>query len=224
MTHKDVGPPEKERPGGYQAARPDQQISNDTTNTANDNRSIGRAACTTPLVGKGRNVAHGGRYTARTPVPAVGPVPDAATVFVGTLLWSSPADAARVLELVADDDIESPALSVVLTSVRVLSVAGRPCDAQMVMDELRRGGTVRRDVALALMDATTAGAVPEAAQYYGAAVVSASLRRRVESAGHALTSAADSAAESDLAPLVARAAAAVTDCAARLAKLRGEVA
>jgi hypothetical protein len=33
-----LGPPEKERPGGYQAARPDQQVSDDTTNTANDNR------------------------------------------------------------------------------------------------------------------------------------------------------------------------------------------
>jgi hypothetical protein len=38
-------------------------------------------------------------------------VPDIPTVFVGTLLWSSPADAAAVLELVADDDLEQPALS-----------------------------------------------------------------------------------------------------------------
>jgi hypothetical protein len=44
MPAHGVGPPEKERPGGYQAARPDQQISNDTTNTDHDSRSDRQAA------------------------------------------------------------------------------------------------------------------------------------------------------------------------------------
>ncbi|ETB12502.1 hypothetical protein P863_06640 [Mycobacterium avium subsp. silvaticum ATCC 49884] len=44
-------------------------------------------------------------------MPAVGQLPNVETVFVGTLMWSSPADVTAALELVADDDFESPALS-----------------------------------------------------------------------------------------------------------------
>ncbi|WP_176217686.1 DnaB-like helicase N-terminal domain-containing protein [Mycobacterium avium] len=152
----------------------------------------------------------------------MGQLPDVETVFVGTLMWSSPADVTAALELVADDDFESPALSVLVSTIRRLAVAGQPCDAQIVLDELSRAGRVNRAIALALMDATTSGAVPQAARFYGAVVLARSLRRRVESAGNALVEAAQAGAESQLAALVSAATVSVLDCAGRLAELRGE--
>jgi hypothetical protein len=92
----------------------------------------------------------------------------------------------------------------------------------MVMDELQRGGGVHRGIALALMDATACGAVPESARFYAAAVVASSVRRRVESAGHALIEAASDGAEAHLAALVSHATISCLDCAGRLAELRGE--
>ncbi|MBZ4558590.1 hypothetical protein GBO17_14255 [Mycobacterium avium subsp. hominissuis] len=149
-------------------------------------------------------------------------MPDVEVVFVGTLLWSAPADVAAVLELVADDDFSSPALSVLVGTVRRLAAAGQPCDAQVVLDELSRAGGLHRGMALALTDATTTGAVPQAARFYAAAVVARSLRRRVESAGHALVEAAHISAERDLTTLISRATVSVLDCAGRLAELRGD--
>ncbi|MGA7054663.1 MAG: hypothetical protein WBZ37_26030 [Mycobacterium sp.] len=177
--------------------------------------------CVAPLVAKGRNPAHSGRSRSTAPITAVDAIPDAATVFVGTLLWSPSDAAARILELVADDDLASPALSLILSAIRRLTAAGQPCGAQIVMDELRRCGALSRDAPLALMDAASSGAVPEAATVYAAAAVAESLRRKVESAGVGLQTAAATAAEADLAPLASRAAANVVDCAARLATLRG---
>jgi hypothetical protein len=53
-----TGPPgpEKERPGGYQAARPDQKLADTTTNNHHDNRP-GRQAPYDALVGNGRRFA-----------------------------------------------------------------------------------------------------------------------------------------------------------------------
>src|ERR1700736_1432601 len=112
--HPGEGPPEREEPG------PTPETGPPTTNITAHRQETGashpiatgrQCACTAPLVGKGRNLAHSSKYATHAPIPAVGPVPDAATVFVGTLLWSTPADAASTLELVADDDIEGAALS-----------------------------------------------------------------------------------------------------------------
>jgi replicative DNA helicase len=147
-------------------------------------------------------------------------VPDAAITFIGCLLWASSSDASVVLELISDDDFD-PALSVLVATIRGLAAAGKPCHAQIVADELNIGGDIDRGIGLALMEATVCGAVPEAARYYASAVVASSLRRKVESAGAALTEAATMVAESDLALLASRVAAGIVDCAARLAKLRG---
>jgi replicative DNA helicase len=127
------------------------------------------------------------------------------------------------LAFVHDDDFESTVLSTVVAAIRRLVLAEKPIGPQMVMDELRRMGELTREVAVQLQAATTSGAdsgVP--VPHYAAAVVADSLRRRVESAGVALTAAADGMAEADLAPLVHRAAVSVRDCANRLATLRGE--
>jgi replicative DNA helicase len=152
----------------------------------------------------------------------VGPHPTVDVLLVGSLLWSSPKAASGVLELVLDDDIESPALARVLESVRQLADAGGPCGPQLVADELRRNGSLTRHVAGALQDATTAGAEPLAARQYAAGAVAQSLRRRVESAGHTLLSVADSAAERDIGSMVLHVTYGIADCAGRLIALRGE--
>ena len=153
-------------------------------------------------------------------IPPVGPHPDLAELLVGALMFSSPAEATAVLTFVVDDDVPWP-LQPILTGVRYLAGRGAPPSPQLVASELRRSGKLDRQIGVALAAATTAGASGSAARHYAAATVSESLRRRVESAGAALQTAADSAAEADLAPLAAQAAAQVRDCAERLAALRG---
>lgn len=210
------GPPIKGGAPDATNVEGNQQISNDT-----DSTDLTRSCRHPVLSDRGRVIALSGRYAARTPLPAVGQTPDLETVFVGTLLWSSPTDAAAVLELVADDDLESPALSVLVATIRHLATSGHPCDAQVVLDELGRAGSVHQGIALALMDATASGAMPESARFYAAAVVARSLRRKIESAGHALVEAASESAECNLAAIVSRATVFCLDCAGRLAELRG---
>jgi len=156
-------------------------------------------------------------------IAPVGPHPGVDVLFIGSLLWSGRIEAGIVLAFVHDDDFESTVLSIVVAAIRQLVLAEKPIGPQMVMDELRRTGELTRQVAVQLQAATTSGAdsgVP--VRHYAAPVVADSLRRRVESAGVALTTAADEMAEDDLAPLVQRAAVSVRDCANRLAALRGE--
>lgn len=155
---------------------------------------------------------------------SVGPSPDVAVLFVGALLWSTSSSAAAAVDLVRDDDLADPALATVLAAIRTLSTAGRMLGPQLVLDELRRTGELRGRVPDRLREATTSGASPEAARAYAAAVVANALRRRIESTGSALSAAAMTAAEPDLAPLVAQAAATVSECAHRLALLRDETA
>ena len=63
---------------------------------------------------------------------------------------------------------------------------------------------------------------PALVAQYAAAVVGESLRRRVESAGHALKAMAQAAPESDLRPMVDLAVNAISDCDLRLRTLRGD--
>ncbi|BBZ17074.1 hypothetical protein [Mycolicibacterium gadium] len=142
-------------------------------------------------------------------------------MFLGSLLWSEPVDAAAVLDLVNDDDMATPSLSALVGAVRRLVSAGTPAGPQLVLDAVRREGTLKHFAAKALADAATSGAQPMAAREYAAAVLSESLRRRIESAGRALVSAATDAAEVELAPLVSKVTVACLDCAARLDELRG---
>lgn len=156
----------------------------------------------------------------------IGPIgahPDTAVLLVGALLWSEPNCAADVLPWVSDADISDPATAAVLAAIRTRVNSGKALGPQLLLDELQRVGQFRGLVPDRLRDATTAGAVPDQARDLAAAVVADSLRRRVESAGAALSTAADTAAESALAPMVATAAASIADCAHRLAVLRDEV-
>lgn len=127
-----------------------------------------------------------------------------------------------MLDLVTDDDMATPSLSLVLSAVRRLVAAGTPPGPQLVADSLRREGTLKHFAAKDLQDAATSGAQPLAVREYAAAVVSEALRRRIDSAGMALTTAAADAPEAALAPLVSRATVACLDCVGRLDQLRGE--
>ena len=102
----------------------------------------------------------------------VGPHPAVGVMLVGALLWSEPATAAQVLEFVTDDDMATPSLASVLGAIRRLATAGTPPGPQLVLDALRREGTLKQLAAKDLQDATTSGAQPLALREYAAAVVS----------------------------------------------------
>jgi hypothetical protein len=185
------------------------------------------------LARRGAELVRGRRHATAAQLPPVGPPPAAEVLLIGALLWPRPdrntADcssishpAAAVLALVADDDIADPALAELLGVIRSMLAAGKSVGPVAVLDELTRSGRATRTVTDRLMAAATSGALPEQLGGYGCAVLAASLRRRVESAGAALAAAAESMAEDDLAPMVRKAAEAVLDCAARLDSLRGE--
>lgn len=160
-------------------------------------------------------------HTTAAQLPPVGPMPNAEALLVGALLWPrSDSDPGPVLALVDDDDIAEPALAEVLRVVRSMVYAHEPVGPALVLDELLRLGA-RKPVLDRLLQVTAAGAVPEALRGYARAVVSASLRRHVESAGHALTAAAGYMAEADLLQLCERASGQITETAARLKALRG---
>ncbi len=76
-------------------------------------------------------------------LPPTGRHPTVGVLLIGALLWSEPADAAAVLELVTDEDMATPSLSLVLSAVRRLVSAGTPPGPQLVLDALRREGTLK---------------------------------------------------------------------------------
>ena len=175
------------------------------------------------LARRGAQLADSRKHAPAAQLPPVGPLPAAELLLVGALLWLRADDEpGPVLALVLDEDLADPALAEVLQCARSFIYGGESVGPVVVADELGRAGTLTKLVAERLTAATTSGAVPAALRQYACAVVAASLRRRVESAGTALTAAAASSAEANLAPLAERAAAGVVDCASRLECLRGE--
>jgi replicative DNA helicase len=157
-------------------------------------------------------------------IPPVGPHMSAGVMFLGALLWCSPAEAAEVLALVLDDDMSTPALSAVLSAVRKLVDAGTPPGPTLVLDELQRVGNLKAFAERELQDAVTCGAPSMALRQFAAAVVSDAFRRRVDSAGASLSAAVAERPEAELARLVSKAMVSCLDCAARLEQLRGSVA
>ncbi|MBB2770553.1 UNVERIFIED_ORG: hypothetical protein GGE11_001448 [Mycolicibacterium obuense] len=157
-------------------------------------------------------------------IRAVGTLPDTETLFVGALLWSLPADAASVLDLVTDEDISSPALRTLVTVAREMVGAARPYTPAAVLDQLERRNGPRLAVRKALNDCLTSGAAcsPEALRDYAAATVSSALRRCIESGGYALQRAAERAAEGELTAIAAGLASTAQGIATRLETLRGE--
>lgn len=155
-------------------------------------------------------------------VPAVAgqPFPSIDTLFVSALLWCGPNTAADVLRHVHDDDLEAPTHSSILGAVRNLLAAGESASPQLVQAHLNRAG-INRLVHATINDAFTAGACALAVREYAAGVVGQALRRRIESAGHALRSADDLSVD-ELPHVVATLNTAIADCYARLQRLGGE--
>jgi replicative DNA helicase len=152
-------------------------------------------------------------------MPPVGPPVDAETLLIGALLWSD-SYTANVLTLVDDDDLSNPHAATILRVIRDMTADRATCSPQLVLDQLTRRGLCR-DCAT-LINAVTSGAATGLIREYATAVVAASLRRRIESAGAALTAAATEMAEADLTMLVANVSDACIGAAHRLAQLRGE--
>ena len=174
------------------------------------------------LARRGARLARSGKYAPAAQLLPVGPPPAAELLLVGALLWPrTDSDPDVVLALVLDDDIADPALCEVLKVARSMVYGREPVGLVVVHDELRRTGRLTKLVYERLTAVATSGGLPEALRGYACATVAASLRRRVESAGNALTEAAETMHEDDLAPMAQRAAAAIASCAARLDKLRG---
>lgn len=150
-------------------------------------------------------------------VPPVGPLPSVDDLLVCSLLYGDQLD---VLAIVHEDDLASPHAGAVLAAIRALTDRGTTVCPQMVLSELMRVGASRPAID-ALRIATTAGAASCAARDLAGAVVAAAFRRKVESSGHAMKSAAERMAEADLGALVSHVANDCGDTAARLARLRG---
>ena len=157
-------------------------------------------------------------------LPPVGPDPQIDIMLIGALLRADHTPAIEVLAHVADDDIENPAAAAVLTAIRTLAYRGMPPGPQLVLDELRRTGAAVAPIVGHLRDAVTSGAEPMALRAYAAAVVAASLRRRIASAGVAFTDLAATGMEVNLIPVATNAIKSINDCGSRLAALRGESA
>jgi replicative DNA helicase len=174
------------------------------------------------LARRGAELARGRKHAPAAQLPPIGPPPAAELLLIGALIWPRlDSDPDPVLAVVLDDDIADPAIAALVKVIRAMRADGQPISPVLVLDELQRRGGPRSPVGDRLLQATTAGAVPEVLSGYARAVVAASLRRRTESVGRALTEAAGSMHEDDLAPMAQRAAASIATCAARLEKLRG---
>ena len=151
----------------------------------------------------------------------LGPHPSAAELLVCALLYSSCPTVVQIAEFVdADADLDEPARTGYRTVVELArrDIAPAP---ELVLDELRRRGSLNRPTACWIAAAATAGAPPETARCYAAIVVSNSLRRQVNSWGTALVTAADNASEGELKVTVDTFAPAMSYTFGRLAVLRG---
>lgn len=145
--------------------------------------------------------------------------PDVELAFLGAALIASASDRDEPLALVDDADLENVHAAAVLAVLRELCCAHNETDAVLIQAELiRRGAPLPQHAAL--RDAVTSGACGPAVRHYGAAVVAASLRRHLASAGRALQELAESGSEADLVDVAERCWRAARDIRRRLARLR----
>ena len=121
----------------------------------------------------------------------------------------------------ADADMDEHARRAYCATVELARQNVSPAP-ELVLDELRRTGRLNRQTACWLASATTAGAPPETARRYAAAVVAHSLRRQLNSWGTTLISTADTASEDELEVIITRFAHTIAATFARLAALRGD--
>jgi replicative DNA helicase len=163
------------------------------------------------------HVLNGGRHLA-----PVAPLPSAADLLVCALLYSDTRTVLQIAEYVdSAADLDEPARSGYRAVVALAGQDIAPAP-QLVLDELRRTGTLDRQTACWLATATTAGAPPQTARRYAALVVANSLRRQVNSFGTALINAAETAAEDELKVTIDIIAPTISAIFGRLSPLRGD--
>jgi replicative DNA helicase len=158
-----------------------------------------------------------------TTLQPIGHQPDIGIIFLGGCIWGHRVEVDLVLNQVHDTDFLDATVGIVIGAVRALIETNKPLGPQMVLDELRRTGSLDKHTAAILQTATTSGADTDLPlRHYGAAVVSDSLRRRVSNAGANLSTAAMESSENELGHIVSSAATSIYDCIARLQHLRGD--
>lgn len=117
------------------------------------------------------------------------------------VLWSTPAAARRVVDLLQGEDFTRNAYADLLALIRHELERGRPQDPASVAAALAaRGGAAHQQGRLrrALAEVTTAGAIPELAGHHAVNVLTAAYRRSYRAAATALTQAAEELATDDL--------------------------
>jgi replicative DNA helicase len=154
-------------------------------------------------------------------IRAVGPTPSLADLYVGALLFSTPAEVLEVARYVDVEDIDEPGQTV-YSSVVALARRAVPPSSQLVLDDLKRQGKLTRTRGLWLASATASGACASAARAYAAAVVAESLRRQTESLGQALVSASERYSEVEISKLAETVSSRLRYIAGRLTELRGD--
>ena len=109
------------------------------------------------------------------------------------LLWSTPGEARRVVDLLQAGDFARPAHATLFELVAVEIGEGRPHDPASIAAALTHQGA--RDhgglVARALAGATTAGVAPESTGHHAVTVVTTAYRRSFHTAATALAQAAE---------------------------------
>ena len=109
------------------------------------------------------------------------------------LMWSTPAAAARVVDLLQADDFTRPAHAALFEILATELQHGRPADPASVAAVLTHQGARHHGglVARALAAATTAGAAPEATGHHAVNVVTTAYRRSFHTAAAGLAQAAE---------------------------------
>ena len=125
-----------------------------------------------------------------------GPAPDTCRLLLSGALWGSPAVVTATATLVLPNDLDEPHKTI---WVAICALAGRGITgAGAVMDELIRVGDASQTVRDEVAQATTAGGVPEALNYYAAQILADRFRRAVESHGQGLVGWSATAGEHEL--------------------------
>ena len=131
---------------------------------------------------------------------AVDPRTDAEALALCSLLWTSTTTAQQVVDNLDPADFYNPTHARLFELITTQVRAGRPHDPASIASAITiAGGGRHAQLALrTLTDVTVAGAGPEAAGHYAAAVAAAAYRRGYTAAAAALTQAATELAETDL--------------------------
>ena len=131
---------------------------------------------------------------------AVDPRTDAEALCLCSLLWTNAAAARVVVDALNPNDFYNTTYATLFDLITTQVRAGRPHDPASIVSAITiAGGGHHAQLALrTLTDVTIAGAGPESAGHYAAAVAAAAYRRGYIAAAASLTQAATGLAEADL--------------------------